>query len=65
MIEEKLINGVLQPNTEEGHVYCIVTGKGSHGKRPVLRAMVESYLSREGYTYSFLENEAGVKVLFQ
>jgi DNA-nicking Smr family endonuclease len=44
MIQERVTNKVIQPNTEIGHIYCIVTGKGSHGKRPVLRGMVERYL---------------------
>lgn len=65
IIEDKLVKGEIKANTPEGHVYCIVTGKGSHGKRPVLRKMVERYLAREGFTYTFLENEAGLKVLFQ
>jgi DNA-nicking Smr family endonuclease len=63
-IQEKLIEGSLQPNCEDGYVYCIVTGKGNHGRRPILRPLTERYLLREGYTYTELNNGAGYKVLF-
>ena len=64
-IEQKIISGVLKPNTEQGHVYCIVTGKGNHGKKSVLKPLVERHLLKEGYTYSELENGAGFKIIYQ
>ena len=64
VIEQKLVNGVITPNTEEGHIFSIVTGKGeSHGRRAVLKPLVERYLIREGFTYNELSNGAGFKVL--
>ena len=65
IIENKLIEGEIEPNTEGGHVYCIVTGKGIHGKRSVLKTMAERYLLKEGFTYTELKNKAGFKVLFE
>lgn len=64
-IEQKLINGEIQPNTQEGHVYCIVTGKGNHGKKSVLKPLVERHLLKEGFTYTELENGAGFKIIYQ
>lgn len=61
-IEQKLLSGELNPNTADGHVYCIVTGKGTHGKKSVLKPLVERHLLSEGFTYSELENGAGFKI---
>ena len=64
VIEQKLMNGDISPNTEEGHIFSIVTGKGdSHGRRAVLKPLVERHLIREGFTYNELTNGAGFKVL--
>jgi DNA-nicking Smr family endonuclease len=64
-IEKKVSSGALAANTEAGYVYCIVTGKGMHGTRCVLKPLVERYLIKEGYTYAELDNGAGYKVLFE
>ena len=63
-IEQKLLNGEIAANTAEGHVFCIVTGKGNHGNKSVLKPLVERHLLREGFTYSELENGAGFKIIF-
>lgn len=63
-IENKLISGEIAPNSEEGHIFSIVTGKGdSHGRRAVLKPLVERFLLSEGYTFNELSNGAGFKVL--
>lgn len=64
-VEKKVDAGELAANTESGYVYCVVTGKGLHGTRCVLKPLVERFLIKEGYTYAELDNGAGYKVLFE
>ena len=64
-IEKRLLEGEIKANTAEGHVFCIVTGKGNHGNKSVLKPLVERHLLREGFTYSELENGAGFKIIYQ
>lgn len=64
-VEEKVSTGELKANTEMGYVYSIVTGKGSHGRRCVLKPLVERYLIKNGFKYDELANEAGFKVLIE
>jgi len=64
IIEQRVNNCQIAKNTDQGHVYCIVTGKGLHRTRAVLKPVTERYLLKEGYTYCELDNGAGYKVLF-
>lgn len=65
LIEARVSSGEIRPNTDLGHVYCIVTGKGSHGTRSVLKPLTERFLLNNGYKYAELKNAAGYKVLFE
>lgn len=65
IIEARVSSGEITPNTDVGHVFCIVTGKGSHGTRSVLKPLAERFLINNGYKYAPLKNEAGFKVLFE
>lgn len=64
-IEKRLLEGEIKANTQDGHVFCIVTGKGTHGKKSVLKPLVERHLLKEGFTYNELENGAGFKIIYQ